>query len=226
MTDLQEAVNELSMSQDCPAGKIRISSSETGCIPLIKEFLPRFFEKYPDIEVEIVAESRFVDIVSEGFDVGIRLYDAIPADMIAIKLTPALKMIAIASPQYIKANGCPLAPEALKEHHCIRYRFNSGALNLWELSRGGETSTIDVGGPLTLGNTSLMVEAALASIGIAWVPEPQVREHLDTGQLIHVLPEWERKLSELCLYYPANRYPPSAFKIFTKVLREWVNEAR
>lgn len=226
MTDLQEAVNELSVSQECPTGKIRISSSDTGAIPLIRDFLPQFFEKYPDIHVEIVAESRFVDIVSEGFDAGIRLYETIPGDMVAIKLTPELKMIAVATPQYLQANQPPLVPQDLKEHHCIRYRFDSGTLNLWELTSNGESVTMDVDGPLTLGNTNLMVEAALTGIGIAWVPEPQVREYLDSGRLIHVLPEWATELSELCLYYPANRYPPSVFKIFTQALREWVSAGR
>ncbi len=226
MTDLQEAVSELSTSQDCPSGKIRISSSDTGSIPLIKEFLPIFFEKYPDIQVEIVAESRFVDIVSEGFDAGIRLYDTIPTDMIAIKLTPVINMITVASPHYIEKSSLPLTPNELKTHRCIRYRFDSGALNLWELSCNEETVTIDVNGPLTLGNTSLMVDAALTGMGISWVPEPQVTEYLKSGQLIRVLPEWQKRLPELCLYYPANRYPPSVFKIFTQTLREWASTVR
>ena len=226
MIDLQEAMNELSTLQNSPEGKVRISSSDTGSVPLIKEFLPSFVEQYPDIEVEIVAESRFIDIVSEGFDAGIRLYDDVPADMIAVKLTPALSMVTVASPAYLENVSLPQVPHDLKEHACIRYRFDSGALNLWELSCGAETTTIDVQGPLTLGNTSLMVEAALAGLGIAWVPEAQIEEELASGALVRVLPDWQKPLSELCLYYPVNPYPPIAFKLFIEALREWVLSGR
>ncbi|MFB9134490.1 LysR family transcriptional regulator [Vibrio olivae] len=225
MVDLQEAVSELSETQNNPSGIIRISSADSGSVPLIARFLPQFFVRYPDIKVEIVAESRFIDIVSEHFDAGIRLMESVPADMIAIKLTQPMRMIAVAAPAYFESHLTPDMPEQLKQHNCIRYRFDSGSLNLWELTDGEQSITIDVDGSLTLGNTNLMIEAALNGIGIAWVPEPQVIQYLDNAELVRVLPQWFTPLSELCLYYPANRFPRSVFRIFTQALREWVKQS-
>lgn len=223
MVDLQDAMNELTTAQNRPTGTIRISSAETGAIPLIRDFLPVFFEKYPDIHVEIVVDSRFVDIVAEGFDAGIRLLDDVQRDMMAIRLSPDIRFVAVASPQYLALHAAPEVPQDLQKHRCIRFRFNSGTLYLWELAKKGTSIAVDVNGPMTLGNTNLMTEAALAGIGIAWVPEPQVEEYIAKGQLIHLLPEWSPTMAGLCLYYPANRHPPSAFRLFTQALREWVS---
>lgn len=223
MVDLQDAMNELTTAQNRPTGTIRISSAETGAIPLIRDFLPGFFERYPDIHVEIVVDSRFVDIVAEGFDAGIRLLDDVQRDMMAIRLSPDIRFVAVASPQYLALHAAPEVPQDLQKHRCIRFRFNSGTLYLWELAKKGTSIAVDVNGPMTLGNTNLMTEAALAGIGIAWVPEPQVEEYIAKGQLIHLLPEWSPSMAGLCLYYPANRHPPSAFRLFTQALREWVS---
>ena len=224
MADIEDAVNELSSSQNRPSGTIRISSAEAGAVLLIRDFLPGFFEKYPDIHVEIVVDTRFVDIVAEGFDAGMRLHSDVQRDMVAIKLSPDIEFVAVASREYLSLHTPPAVPQDLHNHRCIRFQFNSGTRYLWEMTNNDVTVTIDVDGPMTLGNTNLMVEAALAGIGIAWVPEPQVREHIANGRLIRLLAEWSPTMSGLCLYYSANRHPPTAFRIFTQALREWVGQ--
>lgn len=221
MADIQDAVNELASSQNRPSGVIRISSAESGAIPIIRDFLPEFFEKYPDIHVEIVVDTRFIDIVADGFDAGIRLHSDVQRDMVAIKLSPDIKFVAVASPEYLLLHKPPQIPQDLQKHRCIRFQFNSGTRYLWEMTKQDMNVTIDVDGPMTLGNTNLMIEAALAGIGVAWVPEPQVREHIANGKLVVLLPEWSPSMSGVCLYYPANRHPPTAFRIFTQALREW-----
>ncbi len=223
IADLQDAVNELTTAQNRPSGTIRISSAETSAIPLIRDFLPTFFEKYPDIHVEFVVDTRFVDIVADGFDAGIRLLEDVQRDMVAIRLSPDLRFVAVASPKYLTQHAAPDVPQDLQKHRCIRFRFTSGRLYLWEMVKKETSFAVDVDGPMTLGNTNLMIEAALAGIGIAWVPEPQVKDHIEEGRLIHLLPEWSPTLSGLCLYYPANRHPPTAFRLFTQELREWAS---
>ncbi len=223
MADLQDAVMELSTTQNRPTGTIKISSAETGAIPLVRDFLPFFFEKYPDIHVEIVVDSRFVDIVSEGFDAGIRLLNDVQRDMIAIRISSDIRFVAVASPKYLKQSFIPQAPLDLQKHRCIRFRFNSGRLYLWELEHNGTSIAIDVNGPMTLGNTNLMIEAAIADIGIAWVPEPQVKQYIEKGLLTHLLADWSPTMSGLCLYYPSNRHPPTAFRLFTQALRDWIS---
>lgn len=107
IADLQDAVNELSTTQNRPSGTIRISAAESGVIPLIRGFLPEFFKKYPDIHVEIIVDSRFVDIVASNFDAGIRLLIDVPLDMIAIKLSSDVRFVAVASPAYLERHTPP-----------------------------------------------------------------------------------------------------------------------
>lgn len=223
IADLDDAVSEVGSARDRPSGSIRISAAESGAKPLIRHVLPEFLSTYPDIHVEIVVDTRMVDIVADGFDAGVRLFDDVPRDMIAVRFGPDLRFLAVASPAYLSRHEAPNVPQDLGKHRCIRFRFLSGALFRWNLERRDTHIDMDVEGPMTLGNTNLMVEAALAGIGIAWVPEYLVGEHLASGRLIHLLPEWSPSIPGVCLYYPSNRHPPTALRLFTQAVREWAN---
>jgi DNA-binding transcriptional LysR family regulator len=221
LADLKEAVEDLSTSRDRPSGSIRISAAEASARPLIQHVLPGFLATYPDIHVEIVVDTRFVDIVAEGFDAGVRLFDDVPRDMIAIRFGPDMRLAAVASPAYLAQHGHPATPQELAQHRCIRFRFSSGRLYRWDFVRGPEHVDMDVDGPMTLGNPPLMVDAALAGIGIAWVPQYHVDHHLASGRLVHLLQEWSPAVAGACLYYPANRHPPTALRLFTQAVRDW-----
>lgn len=223
IADLDDAVSEVGSARDRPSGSIRISAAESGAKPLIQHVLPEFLSTYPDIHVEVVVDTRMVDIVADGFDAGVRLFEDVPRDMIAVRFGPDLRFMAVASPAYLSRHEAPNVPQDLGKHRCIRFRFLSGALFRWNLERRGSHIDMDVEGPMTLGNTNLMVDAALAGIGIAWVPEYQVAEHLASGRLIHLLPEWSPSIPGVCLYYPSNRHPPTALRLFTQAVREWAN---
>ncbi|CBJ35800.1 LysR family transcriptional regulator [Ralstonia solanacearum] len=225
LADLEDGINEVASAGTRPAGSIRISAAEAGARPLVRHVLPEFLAAYPDIHVEIVVDTRLVDIVAEGFDAGIRVLSDVPQDMIAVEFGPAFRFAAVASPDYLSRHKPPKTPQDLRQHRCIRFRFLSGALYRWELERRGSSASIDVDGPMTLGNTNLMVDAALAGIGIAWVPEYHVVEHLAAGRLVHLLPDWSPSLPGLCLYYPANRHPPAALRLFSQAVREWASRA-
>jgi len=224
LTDLDEAITEVITERNRPSGSIRISTAEAGAKPLIRHVLPDFLAKYPDIHVEFVIDTRFVDIVSDRFDAGIRLHGQVPQDMVAIEFGPKMRLAAVASPEYVEQHGTPATPEDLKRHRCIRFRFSSGALNHWDLKRDEQTTTVDANGPMTLENTNLMTEAALAGIGIAWVPQYQFEPHLKTGRLVQLLPEWSPTLSAFSLYYPANRHPPTALRLLTEAVRDWARQ--
>jgi DNA-binding transcriptional LysR family regulator len=223
IADLEAALDEVVAARNRPSGSVRISAAEAGARPLIQHVLPRFLAAYPNIHVEIVVDTRFVDIVAEGFDAGIRLHEDVPRDMVAVQITPSLRMAAVASPAYVSQHGEPKTPHELINHRCIRFRFSSGALYQWDLERRGRSATVDVNGPMTLGNTTLMVDSALAGIGIAWVPDYHITEHVAAGRLIHVLPEWSPTLSGLCYYYPDNRHPPVASRLLAQAVREWAH---
>jgi DNA-binding transcriptional LysR family regulator len=226
LADLQDGINEVASVGSRPSGSIRISAAEAGARPLVLNVLPAFLEEYPDIHVEIVVDTRLVDIVADGFDAGIRVLDDVPRDMIAVRFGPDLRFAAVAAPDYLSRHERPTTPQDLAQHRCIRFRFASGALYRWELEHHGSSASVDVKGPMTLGNTPLMVDAALAGIGIAWVPEYHVTEHLAAGRLVHLLPEWSPSLPGLSLYYPANRHPPTALRLFSQAVRQWAEATR
>ncbi|WP_431825839.1 LysR family transcriptional regulator [Burkholderia sp. F1] len=217
VADLEDAVNEVTSSRNRPSGTIRISASESAAKPLVRYVLPAFLAQYPDIHVEFVTDSRLVDIVAEGFDAGIRVLDDVPRDMIAVRFGPDMRFVAVASPAYLEQHDAPQTPNDLAKHRCIRFRFDSGTLFRWELTRRGKSASLDVAGPLTLGNLNLMVDAALAGVGIAWVPDT----HVAAKRLIPLLQAWSPTYPGLCLYYPANRHPPTALRLFATAVREW-----
>lgn len=223
IADLEEAVNQAASAHDRPSGSIRISASEASARPLVRHVLPDFLAAYPDIHVEFVVDTRLVDIVADGFDAGIRVFDDVPRDMIAVRFGADMRFAAVASREYLSCHEPPKAPHDLAQHRCIRFRFESGTLYRWDLEHRGKSANIDVAGPMTLGNLNLMIEAALAGIGIAWVPQDEVAEHLASGRLVHLLPEWSPSFPGLCLYYPANRHPPTALRLFAQAVREWAN---
>jgi DNA-binding transcriptional LysR family regulator len=221
IADIEDAVNQAASVRDQPSGSIRITASESGASPLIRHVLPEFLAKYPEIHVEFVVDTRLVDIVADGFDAGIRVRDDVPRDMIAVRFGPDMRFVAVASPEYLARHEPPKAPRDLVHHRCIRFRFESGALYRWHLELRGKSASIDAAGPLTVGHLNLAVDAALSGIGIAWVPEDRVAEHLASGRLVHVLPKWSPSLPGLCLYYPSNRHPPTALRLFAQAVREW-----
>ncbi|SAL65087.1 LysR family transcriptional regulator [Caballeronia humi] len=223
ITDLEDAVNEVTSARNRPSGSIRISASESAAKALVRNVLPDFLATYPDIHVEFVVDTRLVDIVADGFDAGIRVLQDVPRDMIAIRFGADMRFIAVASPEYLGTRERPKEPHDLARHRCIRFRFESGALYRWDLEHQGKSASVDVDGPMTLGNLNLMVEASLAGIGVAWVPEYLVEDLLASGRLIQLLPEWSPSFPGLCLYYPANRHPPAALKLFAEAVRDWTN---
>lgn len=219
--DLENVVNEVTSARNTPSGSIRISASESSIRPLLRQVVPGFLEANPQIDIEFVADGKLVDIVADGFDAGIRLFDDVPRDMIAVRFGPDMRFCAVASPAYLARIPAPQTPDDLKQHRCIRFRFASGALLRWDLEHGDKSVSVDVEGPVTMDNINLMIEAALAGIGVAWVPQSQVARELAAGELVQLLPEWSPSYSGLCLYYPANRHPPIALRLFAQAVRDW-----
>lgn len=219
--ELEGAVNDVTSQRNTPSGLIRLSASESSFKLLLRHVMPRFLQDNPQIHIECVAESRLVDIVAEGFDAGIRLFDDVPRDMIAVRFGPDVQFAAVASPGYLARHAAPDVPQDLKAHRCIRFRFASGTLLRWDLDHQGHSASLDVDGPMTMDNINLMTEAALAGIGIAWVPDYMAREHLQAGRLVHLLPDWGPSYAGACLYYPANRHPPMALQMFAQAVRDW-----
>ena len=166
-------------------------------------------------------EGRPIDIVAEGFDAGIRLAEAVPQDMVAIPCGPDTRFIVVGAPGYFARSSVPRSPLDLLAHECIRRRMPSGKLYHWEFEkRGGEQMALDVPGRLTLDNDSLMVEAALEGVGLAFVSDFWVTGHLAAGTLRAVLDAWTPPFPGLRLYYPRHRHMTAGLRAFVDMIRE------
>jgi DNA-binding transcriptional LysR family regulator len=219
LDELRGALREVDEFKDQPTGRVRINAPEQGVRILLRDIVPAFQEKYPQIELEMVPEGRFVDIVKEGFDAGVRLGGNIPQDMIAIQFGDQARCIAVASPTYLARHQSPQTPDDLKLHKCIRIRIPNGTFLAWEFEKRGQKMAIEVPGMLILNQERLMIDAALAGLGIAFVFESSVRDALESQQLISVLDDWCPKFPGAYLYYSGSRHVPSALRAFIDMVK-------
>ncbi|MFK4808755.1 LysR family transcriptional regulator [Devosia sp. ZW T5_3] len=220
LQDLDQALDTLSEARGTPSGQLRINANKSGSRILLKDVVPRFLDRYPEVELDLVSEGRLVDIVELGFDAGIRLFEAVPQDMVAVSFGGEVRFIAVAAPSYLQNRGTPNTPDDLQNHSCIRQRLPSGKRYRWEFSRRGAEVAVDVPGNLTLDDNDLLVEAAAAGRGIAYVPQYFAQSLLKSRRLVTVLADWCPPTPGLALYYPRNRHMPSSLRAFIDILRE------
>jgi DNA-binding transcriptional LysR family regulator len=217
--DLDDMLAQVRGVHDRPAGHLRINAPEAGCRWLLRYVVPQFLDTFPLITLDLVSEGRFVDIVADGFDAGVRLREAVPQDMVAVAFGGSVRFLAVVSPQYLARYGQPATPDDLKHHRCIRQRLPSGKAYRWEFERNGQEVAVEVPGALTLDHSGLMVEAAEEGLGIAYVPESVARDALSGGRLKIVLEQWSPPSPGLCLYYPGHRHVPPALRAFLDTVR-------
>lgn len=220
LRDLDAALQEVDDFRGRPSGTLRINSSEPAARKLIERVVPTFLTRHPEMALDLVTEGRLVDIVAQGFDAGIRLGEAVPQDMIAVRFGGETRFVAVASPAYLALRPAPQTPDDLKGHSCIRLRLPSGKLYRWEFEKHGQELEIDVPGALTLDNVGLMIKAASDGLGIAYVPVHSAQHELDDGRLVGVLDDWCPKIPGVFLYYPGHRLVPPGLRAFIDVLKE------
>lgn len=220
LQELDQALDTLSEERGTPSGSLRINANKSGARILLAGVVPRFLDLYPDVDLDLVSEGRLVDIVEQGFDAGIRLMEAVPKDMVAVKFGGDVRFIAVAAPSYFDGKTRPQTPEDLHGHCCLRQRLPSGKRYRWEFSRRETEIAIDVPGNLTLDDNDLLVEAAAAGRGIAYIPEYFARPLLTSGRLVTVLEDWCPPIPGLALYYPRSRHIPSPLRAFIDLLRQ------
>lgn len=214
LAEMDELLNDVSASAQQPYGTLRISASDTAIGLLLETVLPDFIQQKPGIEIDLVAQGQLVDIVEQGFDAGIRLVEDVPGDMIAIPLSGPLRFVTVASPGYLAGRPTIAHPQDLMQHRCLRQRLPGGKRYHWEYQQGDAQFALDVPGSLTLNNSALMVEAAAAGLGIAYVPERYARRHLGDRQLVMLLDDWTVASAGIALYFPQHRHMPVALRLF------------
>ncbi|PTS97447.1 MULTISPECIES: LysR family transcriptional regulator [Pseudomonas] len=218
--DIDDALEDLNHFRDKPSGNLRITSGRQACELVVLPIASEFLLAYPDIRLEVVESDALLDIVASGFDAGVRFGDRLEADMVSLPIGPPLRSVVVGSPVFFQRHVAPQKPEDLHDLPCIRHRFPSGSMYRWEFEHGGIAQDIEVNGPLTLGDVSLMVGPALQGLGLAYVFENMVSEHLTSGRLIEVLADWCPYYPGLHLYYPSRRHVPAPLKAFIDFVRD------
>ena len=224
--EVEAALEVVNLFRDRPAGTLRLNVPVSAARLVLPAILPVFMAVYPDVQVEIVADDGFVDMVASGCDAGIRYDERLEQDMIAVPIGPRVQRFATAaSPAYLDAHGRPSHPRDLLAHACLRGRFTSGALNSpWEFERDGEIIRIEPQGPLiasVAGAVDLLVDVAVAGGGIIFLFEDWLRPAIDRGALEAVLPDWWQAFSGPFLYYSGRRLVPPPLRAFLDFIRSY-----
>ena len=202
---ISDALGELDRHRGSPIGRLRINVPRDAARLLIGPVLPRFVETYPEIQLEITAEDRPVDIVADGYDAGIRYGGTVPQDMVAVPLTEQLRWVVAGSPDHFARHGRPRLPQDLLQHPCVRMRLGDNSLYKWELGSGDTACEIDVPGPVSANDTETSVQAAVNGVALAYCLERRISEELREGKLEVVLPEWAALGPPFFMYYPSRR---------------------
>ncbi len=218
--EIESELNALGEMRDRPAGNIRLTAGEHAVDAVLWPVLRTFLVDYPDINVEITVDNSLTDIVAGRFDAGIRLGEQVAKDMIAVRIGPDMRMVAVASPAYFARHGLPTTPQALQNHRCINMRLPTlGGLYAWEFARDGREIKVRVEGQLTFNSLRQRIDAAQLGLGIAFVPEDSVAEALADGCLQMALDEWCPPFPGYYLYYPSRRQHTTAFALLIEALR-------
>ena len=217
--DIDDALEDLNHFRDKPSGNLRLTAGRQACELVLLPIVSQFLQAYPDIRLEIVESDALVDVVAGGFDAGVRFGNRLQADMVSLPIGPNLRSVVVGSPAFFERHAAPHKPEDLHGLPCIRHRFPSGAMYRWEFERGGIPQEIEVGGPLTLGDVSLMIGPALQGVGLAYVFEDMVSGYLADARLVQVLADWCPPISGYHLYYPSRRQNSLAFRLLVNALR-------
>ncbi|MCF1504837.1 LysR family transcriptional regulator [Afifella sp. H1R] len=220
LDEIDAELAALSELREKPAGTIRITADEHAATMVLWPALERFLPDYPDIKVEIVIDFGLTDIVAERYDAGVRSIEMVAKDMIAVPIGPDMRMAVVASPGYFETRSRPQTPQDLTAYNCINLRLPThGGLYAWEFQKNGRELRVRVDGQLVFNSVAMLLKAALAGLGLAYVPEAEARPHLDDGRLVRVLTDWCEPFSGYHLYYPSRRQQSPAFALLVDALR-------
>lgn len=216
--EVEAALDLVNNFRDRPAGTLRLNVPVSAARLVLPAIVPGFLAAYPDIDLDVIADDGFVDVLAAGCDAGIRYGERLEQDMIAVPIGPRDQRFATAaSSAYLDRRGRPAHPRELLDHSCLRGRFASGAMTTWEFERDGEIVLVEPSGPLTVrvgAATDLAVDAALGGVGIIQLFEDWLRPHLDHGTLEPVLEPWWQPFPGPFLYYPGRRHLPTPLRAF------------
>jgi DNA-binding transcriptional LysR family regulator len=226
MRDVGDALDQVRGLRGVPSGRLRINAPPPAIDLVLAPMVAPFIEAYPQIDLEIIGESSFVDIVAQGFDAGVRYGEHLAQDMIAVPLSPPQRYAVVATPDYVARHGKPRHPKDLLDHRCIRIRFGRGALLDWEFEKAGQVVKVSPPPRLIANYPGLVQRAAHDGLGLWLTFEGYVREAIKSGALVSVLDDWCAPFPGPFLYYPSRRQTPPALAAFVAFVAEWRKRER
>lgn len=220
LREMDVAVAEASEAAGQMSGTLRINTLGIGARTIIAPRLARFHQAHPDVVLDIVVDDALADIVTGRFDTGIRVGGQLEKDMVAIRLTPDMNMVAVASPEYLARHGTPCSPADLHQHACINWRLQmEGRPHRWEFQKREQSVEVAVDGPLVTNDADIGIAAALQGLGIAYHFEQDgLSELLAQGRLTQILADWSITRPGLFLYYPNRQHRPALLSAFIDCL--------
>lgn len=220
ISEIEHDIDAVLEVRDKPSGTVRISLSDHALETVVWPKLQPVMKGFPDVKIELNANDGFINIVEERFDAGVRLGESLDKDMIAVRISPDWRLVAVGSPAYFEAHGIPQHPQELVSHKCINQRqIRSGGLYAWEFEKDGRELRVRVDGQLIFNCSRAQINAAVSGYGIAYLPENLVLDDLTTGRLVQVLDEWSPFFQGYYLYYPSKRQNAPAFSVVINALR-------
>ncbi len=224
MNEVDAALDAVNNFRDTPGGTLRLNVPVSAARLVLPAIVPGFLQRYPDIQLEVVAESNVQDIFRDSCDAGIRYDDHLEQDMVALPIGPRTqRFAAAAAPDYLAQFGIPQHPRDLMQHRCLYGRYATGVVAEWEFTRGAESVRLQPQGPLicSIGAAmDLTVAAAVAGAGVVYLFEDWIRPQLDNGSMQPILMEWWHRFSGLWLYYNDRRLIPAPLQAFLDYVRE------
>jgi DNA-binding transcriptional LysR family regulator len=221
MLDVNGALDEVRGLRGVPSGRLRINAPPPAIDLVLAPMVAPFLAAHPQIELEIVGESSFVDIVAQGYDAGVRYGEHLAQDMIAVSLGPPQRYTLVASPDYIAQHGKPKHPKDLLDHRCIRIRFGRGMVQDWEFEKAGRVVKVSPAAKLIVNYSAVAQRAACDGFGFWLTFEGFVEEAIKAGELVSVLDDWCAPFPGPFLYYPSRRQTPPALAAFIAFVGEW-----
>lgn len=220
MQEINDGLAQLTELREKPAGTIRITADEFAVHHVLWPAVERILPNYPDITVEIITDYGRTDIVGDRYDAGVRRGRLVAQDMIAVPISPDIRMAVVGSPGYLGGRPLPKSPQDLIGHSCINLRLpNHGEFLAWTFRKGDREHRIKVEGQVVFSTLPAVLTAALAGFGLAYMPEAIIKPHVEAGRLVEVLAPWRQTFERYHLYYSSRRLASPAFSLIVDALR-------
>lgn len=220
LEEINAAFNDLDDESQRPVGTLKLNVPVPVARYLLPDLLERFLKRYPGVNVEVVMENTFIDVIGAGYDAGVRYEENLAKDMIAVPIGPRRqRFVAAASPAYLAAHGTPRHPSELTDHQLLGHRFENGKVAIFEFGKDGQTLRIPPRGQLVTSSHDLRIKSAINGLGIVYLFEEFLREALDDGRLIPILEDWCQVFDGPFLYYHGRRHMPSPLRAFIDFIK-------